>query len=88
MRCTHAAVSLITVAIAALAPTASTVASAASAPAAPIKVTATIRVGRFPVGVAADPRTNTIYVANTLSNTVSVISGRTNTVTATIRVGR
>ena len=49
-------------------------------------VTATIRVGRYPQGVAADPKTNTIYTANTFDNTVSVISGRTNTVIATIRV--
>jgi YVTN family beta-propeller protein len=51
-------------------------------------VTATIPVGQFPLGVAADPRTKTIYVANFLSDTVSVISARTNTVVATIRLGR
>jgi YVTN family beta-propeller protein len=50
-------------------------------------VTATIRVGRVPAGVAVNPRTNTIYVTNANSGTVSVISGRTNTVTATIRLG-
>ena len=50
-------------------------------------VTATIPVGSGPFGVAADPKTGTIYVTNAFDNTVSVISGRTNTVTATIPVG-
>jgi YVTN family beta-propeller protein len=49
-----------------------------------IAVTATIPVGSGPGGVAADRKTKTIYVANDFSSTVSVISGRTNTVTATI----
>jgi YVTN family beta-propeller protein len=31
--------------------------------------------------------TNTVYVANAISNSVSVISGKTHTVTATITVG-
>src|SRR5260370_24573005 len=53
-----------------------------------IKITATISVGTEPVGVAANPRTNTIYVANSVDNTVSVISGQVNTVTATVPVGR
>src|SRR5260370_42519443 len=48
---------------------------------------ATIRVGRVPAGVAVNPRTDTIYVANLNSGTVSVISGRINTVTATIHLG-
>jgi len=34
-----------------------------------------------------DPRTDTIYVANYGSSTVSVINGRTSTVTATVTVG-
>ncbi len=46
-----------------------------------------MRVGRSPFGVAADPLTDTIYVTNAGSETVSVISGRTNTVVATVRVG-
>jgi YVTN family beta-propeller protein len=50
-------------------------------------VTATIPVGSFPEGAAADPKTNTVYVTNDLDNTVSVISGETNTVTATIPMG-
>jgi YVTN family beta-propeller protein len=51
------------------------------------KVTATIPVGNEPMGVAADPSTNTVYVANDDSDTVSVINGGTNKVTATITVG-
>jgi YVTN family beta-propeller protein len=34
-----------------------------------------------------DPRTHTIYVANGDDDTVSVINGRTSTVTATVAVG-
>jgi YVTN family beta-propeller protein len=41
-------------------------------------------VGHAPQGVAVDMRTNTIYVANENSNTVSVINGQTNRVVATI----
>jgi YVTN family beta-propeller protein len=37
-------------------------------------VTATVPVGRVPVGVAANPRTNTIYVTNSDDNTVSVLT--------------
>jgi len=33
-------------------------------------------VGSFPVGVAANPRTNTTYVANSGDNTVSVLTSR------------
>ncbi len=50
-------------------------------------VVATVRVGSAPNGVAANPKTNTIYVTNAASKTVSVISGRTNAVVATVRVG-
>jgi len=52
-------------------------------------VTATVPVGGIgPFGVAANPKTNTIYVTRQFGpGTVSVISGRTNTVTATIPVG-
>src|SRR5215510_12555663 len=49
--------------------------------------TATIPVGEIPTRVAVNPKANTIYVTNLASNTVSVLSGRTNTVTATIPVG-
>jgi DNA-binding beta-propeller fold protein YncE len=41
-------------------------------------VVATIHAGGFPVGVAADPQTNTVYVAQAVHNVVSVISGKTN----------
>jgi YVTN family beta-propeller protein len=44
-------------------------------------------VGTTPWGVAVNETTNTIYVTNTGSGTVSVISGSTNAVTATITVG-
>src|SRR5690349_15976365 len=50
-------------------------------------VSATIPVGTLPSGVEDNPVTNTAYVANFGDNTVSVINGRTNTVTGTIAVG-
>jgi YVTN family beta-propeller protein len=50
-------------------------------------VTATVPVGSGPLWIAANPRTNTIYVTHP-GGTVAVISGRTNTVTATVPVGR
>ena len=60
-----------------------------AAPPAPgvIKVIATILVGAAPRAVAVNPKTNTIYVTKFNANTVSVISGRTSTVTATDAVG-
>ena len=45
------------------------------------------RSGTAPFGVAADALTGAVYVANTGSNTVSVISDQTNMVTDTIDVG-
>jgi YVTN family beta-propeller protein len=45
-----------------------------------------IKVGHFPDGIAIDPDTNHIYVANYRSNTVSVIDANTMNVTS-IRVG-
>ena len=50
-------------------------------------VTATITVGSKPRGVAVSPDGTTAYVANSFSNTVSVINTTTNTVTTTITVG-
>jgi YVTN family beta-propeller protein len=49
-------------------------------------VIATIDVGVNPIGVAVNPTTNRIYVANDGDNTVSVIDGTTNTVIDTIDV--
>lgn len=43
-----------------------------------------VRVGGYPAGVAVNPSTGKVYVANFLSKTVSVIDGATNTVVATI----
>ncbi len=48
---------------------------------------ATIPVGFEPLAVAVNRNTRVIYVPNEFSNTVSVISGRTNEVNATIPVG-
>jgi len=94
MRPNWRAVCLITVAITSLAPMGTVTAASASSgggTAHPAKgcisVTATVHVGGDPDGVAADPKTNTVYVTNISGNTVSVISGRTNTETATVRVG-
>jgi YVTN family beta-propeller protein len=50
-------------------------------------VIATIRVGPVQVGIAFNPNNGYMYVANTISNTVSVIDSSTSTVIATIRVG-
>src|SRR5262249_23887978 len=93
MRLNCRAVGLIAVAVASLAPTATAVAASGSslqgtarAAKGCITVPATIPVGRAPEGVAADPKAKAIYVADLADNTVSVISGRTNTVTATIPV--
>src|SRR6267378_308778 len=61
--------------------------AAPTAAAAAPMVTATIPVGGESDAVAANPLTGSVYVTNQLDNTVSVISGRTNTVTATIPVG-
>ena len=49
-------------------------------------VTATITVGGEPEGVAVSPDGSKVYVANSNSDTVSVISTATNRVTATIPV--
>jgi YVTN family beta-propeller protein len=56
-------------------------------------VTATVTVGNYPAevgdaaGVGVDPTSDTVYVANPSSSTVSVMNGATNTVTATVTVG-
>ena len=46
-----------------------------------------IGVGHDPRGVAVDRATDTVYVANFRSDTVSVIDGHTRKVTATVGVG-
>jgi YVTN family beta-propeller protein len=51
------------------------------------RLTHAIGVGGDPQGVAVDPATRTVYVANSGFSTVSVINGATNTVTHTITVG-
>ena len=43
-----------------------------------------ITVGQGPMAVAINPNTNILYVANSLSNTVSVIDGKTNNILTTI----
>lgn len=50
-------------------------------------VTGTIQVGNAPNGISVNPSTGLIYVANSGSNTVSVIDGKTGNVTSTIPVG-
>jgi len=50
-------------------------------------VTATIKVGENPYGVAASPNGNYVYVTNRTSGSVSVINTLLNTVEATINVG-
>ena len=52
------------------------------------RVIATIAVGQRPIYVAADEKTNHIYVSNQAEDTVSVIDGATNRVLATLNVGR
>ena len=53
----------------------------------PVFALTTIPVGSSPFGVAVDPTINTIYVTNSGDDTISVISGATNTVSTTISVG-
>ena len=51
------------------------------------QVIATIAVGNWPIYLAADEKTNRIYVSNQGDDTVSVIDGVTNAAIATVRVG-
>jgi YVTN family beta-propeller protein len=53
---------------------------------APGAVLANVTVGNTPYAVDVDPYTNLAFVTNTTDNTVSVIDGKTNTVTATLPV--
>lgn len=50
----------------------------------PPVLVATASVGKEPSGVAVDPVTHTVYVANRSDSTVSVIDGSTHAVTATV----
>ena len=52
-----------------------------------IHINSGIIVDSYPIGVAVNPSTNKIYVANDFSNTVSIIDGSTDKVDATINVG-
>src|SRR5664280_2258060 len=65
----------------------STLPSASPIPTTAVRVTATIPVQTNPEGVAYDSGLNEIFVANYGSNTVSVISDRSNTIVATVSVG-
>ena len=56
----------------------------ATQPASAQTVVATVPVGLAPYGVAVNPTTSRIYVANNGNSTVSVIDGATNTVMATV----
>src|SRR6516225_2190272 len=51
------------------------------------KVTATIPVGAFPLGIAVTPDGGNVYVTNSNSATVSVIDPVSNTVIDTVPVG-
>ena len=46
-----------------------------------------IPVGSYPQGIAANPATGRVYVANSSDNSVSVIDASSNTVVATVPVG-
>jgi hypothetical protein len=50
----------------------------AGSPARAQNATTTVTVGSGPVAVAVNPTTNTIYVANNLDDSVTVIDGITN----------
>jgi YVTN family beta-propeller protein len=51
------------------------------------EVTATIKVGKEPRGLAVSPDGSVVYVTNFQDDTVSVIATATNTVSATVAVG-
>jgi YVTN family beta-propeller protein len=52
-----------------------------------LTVVATVGVGHLPIGVAANPITNRIYVTGNFDNTVSIIDGAKNTRVSSIPVG-
>ena len=49
-------------------------------------VLANVSVGNSPIGIDVDFRTDLVFVANTQDGTVSVINGKTNTVTSILPV--
>lgn len=51
------------------------------------RVIANIAVGKQPIYLAVDEKTNRVYVSNQADDSVSVIDGATNTVLGTVRVG-
>jgi YVTN family beta-propeller protein len=51
------------------------------------EINSAIRVNSYPIGIAANPSTNKVYVTNEFSNTVSIIDGTTDKVETTINVG-
>ncbi|WP_369817720.1 protein kinase [Mycobacterium sp. 852002-30065_SCH5024008] len=63
-------------------------AGAPAAPSGPPTIATSIRVGNGAFGVAVDSAGHTAYVANTGSNSVSVVDTASRAVTATIAVGR
>ena len=82
------AIGLLTVATTTLVPMAGiAVASPSPVAASCFRVSATIHVAPEPFGVAVNLATNTIYVTNGNQNTVSVINGQTNKITATFPGG-
>jgi len=48
-------------------------------------VVTSVPVGDTPYGLDVDPLTNRVFVASTALNTITVINGKTNTVTATVQ---
>lgn len=52
-----------------------------------LTVIATVAVGHLPIGVAANPKTNRIYVTSNFDHAVSVIDGFTNKLLASIPIG-
>ncbi|HWT88087.1 MAG TPA: YncE family protein, partial [Candidatus Angelobacter sp.] len=47
-----------------------------------------VKVGRLPQAVAVDAKKNRVYVANSHSDTISVIDGNRNSVLKTIHAGK
>ncbi|HET8911664.1 MAG TPA: bifunctional YncE family protein/alkaline phosphatase family protein, partial [Ktedonobacteraceae bacterium] len=47
----------------------------------------TLKDNPFPTGISLSPNGKTLYVANNLANTVSVVDTATKTITATIKIG-